>query len=85
MNMPMPGKVKKPTITKRTPEPENMGAEEIQAFMNRHGFGENEFAEFMGVSPQGVRLWLTGERQFSVTNSRLVRLFIKHPALMKEF
>jgi DNA-binding transcriptional regulator YiaG len=79
MNMPMP------TVTKRTPVPENMTSKELDAFMKKHGFGEKEMADFMGVTIQGVRLWLSGERAISVTNTRLIRLMIKHPSLMKEF
>lgn len=74
-----------PTVTKRTPPPENMTPEELEKFMRKHGFGEKEMGEFMGVTLQGVRLWLSGERAISVTNTRIIRLFNKHPHLMKEF
>lgn len=73
------------TITKRTPAPENLGPKDIEAFMKKHGFGEKEFAEFMGVTIQGVRLWLSGDRSFSVTNSRIIKLLTKYPNLMREF
>lgn len=58
---------------------------ELQAFMNDNGISSKEFSEILGVSEQAVKLWLTGERKFSVTNSRLVKLFMKYETLIKEF
>lgn len=58
---------------------------EIQAFMTQNGIGRSELAEIFGVTIQAVNLWLTGKREFSVANSRLIRLFEKYPKLLKIF
>lgn len=85
MAMPTPTKVTKPIVSKRTPQPENLTAKELEAFMNKYGFGPKEFADLMGCSVQAVNLWLSEERQFSVTNTRLIKLFTKYPKLMEDF
>jgi len=64
---------------------EKLSPEEVEDFMNRHGYDEWAFAEFLGVTVQAVRLWLNGKRDFSVLNSRLLRLFDKKPELMLEY
>lgn len=64
---------------------ENMSLEELVIFMKKHGFAEKEFADFMGVTPQGVRLWVTGQREVSVTNTRLLRMLDKYPQLIAGF
>jgi DNA-binding transcriptional regulator YiaG len=53
--------------------------------MNKQGIDDKELAEIFGVSVQAVWLWLEGERKFTVTNTRLVRLFQKYPQLLKDF
>lgn len=58
---------------------------QVEKFMNTHGFSQKDFAEFLGVTEQAVKLWTTGQREFSVTNSRLIRTLEKHPRIMKEF
>lgn len=85
MNMPTPGKVNKPIVSKRSIEEPRLTPKELQAFMKLYGFGDKEFAELLGVTLQAVRLWTTGEREFSITNSRLITMFKKYPQLMKEF
>lgn len=85
MALPSPVK-KKEVISKRLiKENEHLKAEEIAKFMRKHGMSEQEFAEIIGVTIQGVYLWLSGERKFSVTNSRLLRLLDKYPTLIREF
>jgi DNA-binding transcriptional regulator YiaG len=85
MALPSPVK-KKEVISKRlVKENENMSPQELQKFMNKHGFSEQDFADFLGVTVQGVNLWLSGERTFSVTNSRLIKLLDKHSILIREF
>ena len=58
---------------------------ELQDFMNHHGISKKELSEIFGVTIQAVNLWLDGKREFSVTNSRLIRIFKKYPQLLKEF
>jgi DNA-binding transcriptional regulator YiaG len=53
--------------------------------MNLNGISEKELSEIFGVTIQAVRLWVTGARDFSVTNTRLVRMFQKNPKLIREF
>ncbi|MFM6930423.1 MAG: helix-turn-helix domain-containing protein [Bdellovibrio sp.] len=62
-----------------------MKPQEIMDFRIQHKMTEKEFAEFLGVTWQAVRLWETGQRSLSETNARLLRLFKRHPNLMKEF
>lgn len=81
MSMPMP----KFKLSKRISDNQKISPEELQAFMDHHGISIKELSEILGVSFQAVRLWLTGERSISVTNSRLVLLFKKYPKLIKEF
>jgi len=58
---------------------------ELQKFMNTHGISPREFAEIFGVTQQAVMRWLNDEREFSLTNSRVVRLFQKYPTTIREF
>lgn len=64
---------------------EKLTHNDLTDFMNKNGFSDREFANLFGVTVQAVRLWKTGERVFTVTNSRLLRLFIKYPTLIKDF
>ncbi len=64
---------------------EKMSVDELLRFMNTHGFSDQEFAKFMGITLQAVRLWKQGEREISLTNTRLLRMLARKPALMKEF
>lgn len=64
---------------------EKMSYKELKDFMNKYGFSNREFANLLGVSVQAVNLWTSGQREFSVTNSRLIKMFIKHPTLVREF
>lgn len=66
-------------------EDEKITYKELNTFLNKQGFGDKEFANLLGVTIQAVRLWRSGQREFSVTNSRLIKLFIKYPTLMREF
>lgn len=86
MGMPLPTmKKNEPIVSKRRSEPENMTPDQIGKFMKKHGIDEKEFAEILGCTIQAVRLWVTGQREFSVTNSRLLRMFDKHPQLIRDF
>lgn len=64
---------------------ERLSYKELTNFLNKHGFGDREFANLLGVTIQAVRLWKSGEREFSTTNSRLIKMFIKYPTLVREF
>lgn len=79
MQMPTPYK------SKRIINNEKLSPDELSKFMRDNGIGEKELAEIFGVTTQAVKLWVSGAREFSVTNSRLVRLFIKNPKLLTEF
>lgn len=81
MNMPTLGS----TISDRITKNEKLSSEELQAFMDRNGISDKEMAEILGVSAQAVKLWLSGARDFSITNSRLIRQWTKYPQLIKEF
>lgn len=64
---------------------ETLSVNELQAFMNHHGISHKEFAEILGVTIQAVKLWVSGKRDFSITNTKLIRMFKKYPQLLKEF
>ncbi len=83
MSLPSPFKVKE-TVTKRLKN-ERLTHEEINQFMMLNGISDAEMAAIFGVTLQCVRLWVRGQREFSVTNSRLIRLFQKYPNLIREF
>lgn len=86
MALPLPAKKKNDAISKRTvKEHENLSPEELQKFMRKHGISDYELAEILGVTIQGVNLWLSGGRKFSITNSRLLRMFDKNPELIRDF
>jgi DNA-binding transcriptional regulator YiaG len=82
MNIPSPLAVKSKRLEKDT---EQLTPKQIQTWMNKHGFGEKEFGEFLGVTPQAVRLWLNGAREFSITNSRILKLLDKNPRIIADF
>ena len=64
---------------------EQLTKDELHAFMNSYTLTEKSFAQILGVTWQAVRLWRSGDRPVPITTSKLVRLFIKHPKLLKEF
>ena len=72
-------------LSKRLINNEKLTVEQLKEFMNHHGISTKELSEIFGVTIQAVNLWMNGLREFSVTNSRLVRLFQKYPHLLKEF
>lgn len=82
MNIPSPLLKKTESVRKSS---DNLTTEELQKFMKKHGFGEKEFADFFGVTIQGVRLWLSGQREISKTNTRLIRMLDKHSQLIPIF
>lgn len=58
---------------------------ELNDWMAKEGISDKEMSEIFGVSIQCVRYWKSGQREFSITNSRLIRLFQKYPRLVREF
>ena len=74
-----------PNESKRIRTNEKLSAVELNEFMNFNGISIQDFSEILGVTEQAVRLWVKGDRDFSVTNSRLIRMFTKYPQLIKEF
>lgn len=70
-------------VTKRTQVA--LTAEQLQAFMDKHGISSKEFSQILGVTIQAVRLWLSGDRGISLTITRLIAMFEKYPALIKDF
>lgn len=70
-----------PTTRKKN----DMKPKEVVAFRVQHQMSEKDFADFLGVTWQAVRLWETGQRSISEPVARIIKLFKKHPQLMKEF
>jgi len=60
-------------------------ATELKDFMNLNGLSTKEFAEILGVTFQAVKLWLTAQRDISLTTTKVIRLFIRYPQLLREF
>lgn len=85
MAMPAPTKKNEIVHSKRSSEGEKMTPDELNKWMNQNGISDRELSEIFGVTEPAVRLWTSGQRGFSVTNSRLIRLFQKYPTLLREF
>lgn len=62
-----------------------MTASELDIFLKKYGLRASDFAELLGVTPMAVEHWLIGRRSIAKPYGRLVRLFDKHPELMREF
>jgi DNA-binding transcriptional regulator YiaG len=72
-------------VSERIQVKESMTAAELEGFMMKEGLSEREFADILGMGQLGVHLWLIGDRKISTTNTRLIRLFMKYPKLLREF
>lgn len=72
-------------MSDRSVAKEKLTADEVVRFMNKNGLSDKEMAEIFGVTIQCVRLWTSGDRTFTVTNSRLIKMFEKYPTLLREF
>lgn len=81
--MPAPNAGPVEAVTKRSDT--QLTPAELLAFLNKHGISPKEFGQILGVSLQAVRLWLSGHRSISVTISRVVAMFEKYPALIRDF
>ena len=64
---------------------EQLTIKELMQFMKLEGLSAKELAEILGVTVQAVTLWLKGERDISMTITRLIRVFQKYPKLIREF
>jgi DNA-binding transcriptional regulator YiaG len=84
-NLPLPTMKKNEPIVSKRLTSERMSSVDLQKFMQKHGIAPKELGEILGVTPQAVALWISGEREFSVTNSRLIRIMDKYPKLIEEF
>jgi DNA-binding transcriptional regulator YiaG len=62
-----------------------MNANELDLFLKKYQLGTAEFAELLGVTRMAVEHWLIGRRSIAKPYGRLVRLFDRHPELMREF
>ena len=54
-------------------------------WMDFNGISPKELSDILGVGEQVVKLWRNGGRGITVTNTRLFKMFIKYPQLLKEF
>lgn len=62
-----------------------MTTEELKAFLNKHGLSQADLSDLLGVTEMAVSHWMAGNRSISLPMGRLLKLFDKHPELMKEF
>lgn len=58
---------------------------QLEAFLKKYGLDSADFAEVIGVTRMAVEHWLSGRRSIAKPYGRLVRLFDRHPELIKEF
>lgn len=83
--MPKPNVAPKLHESKRVSSNEKMTGKELRDYINLNGFSIKEFSDLMGVTPQAMQMWLNGSRAINITNTRIIRLFMKHPTMIKEF
>jgi hypothetical protein len=57
----------------------------MQAFLKHHNINYIEFAALIGLTSTAIDHWTRGKRSIHVPFKRLMRLFDKNPALMREF
>ena len=84
--LPLP-KIQSPAVQAITTKEECklITVEELKDFMETYGFSVITLAEFLGVTRQAVYLWMSEDRDLSLTNSKILRLIMKYPKLMQEF
>lgn len=58
---------------------------EVQAFRKRHKLSQDELADLLGITVDGVKKWELNLRGLSEPLWRLLQLFDKRPELMREF
>jgi predicted transcriptional regulator len=62
-----------------------MTKEQLTNFLLKHKMSYEHLAELIGLTAPAVYHWLHGTRSIAKPYGRLLRLFDKHPHLMKEF
>lgn len=62
-----------------------MNAHELDTFLKKYNLEAPDFAEMIGVTRMAVEHWLSGRRSIAKPYGRLIRLFDRHPHLMREF
>ena len=62
-----------------------MTKDQLTAFLLKHQMSYEVLADLLGLTNQAVYHWLQGTRSIAKPYGRLLRLFDKHPDLMKEF
>ncbi len=62
-----------------------MTAKEILDFRLSLSLDGKMFAALIGVTPQAVQLWETGQRSCPETTVRLIKMFQKYPETLRKF
>lgn len=62
-----------------------MTPQALQSFIEKYGLNSQDLADLLGLTRMAVDHWLAGRRSIAKPFGRLMRLFDRHPALMKEF
>lgn len=62
-----------------------MSKTELKAWLLIHKMDAMGLAKLLGVTYMAVVHWVDGRRSVSLTVSRLLRFFNRHPEMIKEF
>lgn len=62
-----------------------MTAMELKIFMKKYSLNAIELSDLIGVTRMAVEHWLVGRRTIAKSYGRLIRLFDRHPELMRTF
>lgn len=62
-----------------------MNKSELEVFLKKYGLEASELAEVIGLTRMAVEHWLSGRRAIAKPYGRLMRMFDRHPELMREF
>lgn len=62
-----------------------MTKNELEDFLKKYGLDASDLAELIGLTRMAVEHWLKGIRSIAKPYGRLIRLFDRHPELMREF
>lgn len=62
-----------------------MTAEELKDFLKRHDLDAGDLSDLIGLTRMAVEHWLVGRRTIAKSYGRLIRLFDRHPELMRTF
>lgn len=61
------------------------GHQLVLDFMQKFGMVRQDFAAWVGVTPQAVKLWEDRKRDVPLTTRRVLKLVSNYPHLKKEF